>query len=310
MKNLKLKRLLALMTVTFLAGVAMLPIKASAAWKQDSTGWWNTEASSYSTGWKTIDGTWYNFGTDGYMKTGWFNDGGKWYHSTPSGAMQTGWLSDNNVWYCLDASGAMKTGLVELNNKIYYLSESGAMQTGNITINGINYTFAANGEKVVSANANPTTSTPSATDTTATDTSVSSGGGGGGTSSTSASTPYYKSLYGTWTVGDHIPSTMETTLSDTYIALAPGQEFKIESNKISSLLGDISDPSIKEGTLTSSEFSNKYKDTLDNLGISGDTVKYIRITDPNKTSHSVTIFIAPDEKTYILVSGSLFELEK
>jgi hypothetical protein len=41
---------------------------ASAEWKQDSNGWWNTEGSSWwSVGWKEIDGKWYYFGQDGYM---------------------------------------------------------------------------------------------------------------------------------------------------------------------------------------------------------------------------------------------------
>ncbi|OAV40602.1 hypothetical protein [Clostridium saccharobutylicum] len=32
--------------------LAINPIGASAEWKQDSNGWWNTEGSSYSIGWK------------------------------------------------------------------------------------------------------------------------------------------------------------------------------------------------------------------------------------------------------------------
>jgi FOG: Glucan-binding domain (YG repeat) len=43
------------------------PIEANAEWKQDSKGWWNTEGSSWSIGWREIDGKWYYFGQDGYM---------------------------------------------------------------------------------------------------------------------------------------------------------------------------------------------------------------------------------------------------
>ena len=47
--------------------IALNPIGASASWRQDSNGWWNTEGSSWSKGWKEIDGKWYYFKQDGYM---------------------------------------------------------------------------------------------------------------------------------------------------------------------------------------------------------------------------------------------------
>ena len=62
---MKKKVIVALLTaVTF---IGALPVGASAAWRQDSNGWWNTEGSSWSIGWKQIDGKWYYFGQDGYM---------------------------------------------------------------------------------------------------------------------------------------------------------------------------------------------------------------------------------------------------
>lgn len=127
MKNLKLKKLVAVVLAAItIATVA--PVGASAAWKQDSNGWWNTEGNSYSKGWRTINGTWYCFGSDGYMKTGWINDGGKWYFA--------------------ETSGAMQTGVVEVDGKAYYLAPSGEMQTGDVTLNEVNYTFAASGEAI------------------------------------------------------------------------------------------------------------------------------------------------------------------
>lgn len=54
--------------VAFTISVLVLnPIGASAEWKQDSAGWWYAEGSSYSTGWRNIDGKWYYFNSDGYM---------------------------------------------------------------------------------------------------------------------------------------------------------------------------------------------------------------------------------------------------
>ncbi|OPJ61865.1 N-acetylmuramoyl-L-alanine amidase family protein [Clostridium chromiireducens] len=187
MKSLRLKNLVTAAVVA-LTVAALSPTGASAEWKQDSNGWWNTEGSSYSTGWRTISGSWYFFGSDGYMKTNWVNDGGTWYYLQPSGAMRTGWVNDGGKWYFTDASGAMKTGwvndggtwyftaasgamqtgwvndggtwyftaasgamqtgVVEVEGKVYYLAPSGAMATGNVTINGVTYTFAASGEAV------------------------------------------------------------------------------------------------------------------------------------------------------------------
>ncbi|MCI1478335.1 MAG: N-acetylmuramoyl-L-alanine amidase family protein [Clostridium beijerinckii] len=185
MKSLKLKKLVAVALVG-LTVAALSPIGASAEWKQDSNGWWNTEGNSYSTGWRSINGNWYYFDSTGYMKTGWANDGGTWYYMQPSGemktgwindgatwyyadpsgamktgwvndsgtwyylqssgAMKTGWINDGGAWYFASASGAMQTGVVEVNGKVYYLEPNGAMATGNVTINGAVYTFAASGE--------------------------------------------------------------------------------------------------------------------------------------------------------------------
>ena len=98
MKNFKLKKLVAVALVAMTIATVS-PIGASAAWKQDSNGWWNTEGNSWSTGWRTIDSSWYYFGSDGYMKTGWVNDGGTWYFMQPSGEMKTGWVNDGGTWY-------------------------------------------------------------------------------------------------------------------------------------------------------------------------------------------------------------------
>jgi hypothetical protein len=121
---------------------------------------------------------------------------------------------------------------------------------------------------------------------------------------------YYESLYGTWTITNHIPSNINTTLSDSIISLCIGQKFTIEKDEITSIYGTISNPTIKEEIMTASDFSHTYNDTFKNLGISGDKVKYIKITQPEKNNHSVTILIADDGKVYALLGGALFELKK
>jgi len=189
------------------------------------------------------------------------------------------------------------------------------MKTGNVTINGVIYSFAASGEKVNSTATTTTTAatTNSATNSSSSSSSSSSGGSGGSSSSastTTSSNPYYESLYGTWKIAKSIPSNITETLStSTSLPLSSfvGQEVVIDSNKISVSIKTISNPTITEGIITSSEFYSKYNDTFANIGISGDNVKYVHISTG---SNYVDIFITDNGTVYTLVKGALFELEK
>ena len=106
-------------------------ILATSSWMYSNGRWWYKHANgSYTTkAWEKIDGVWYYFDDEGWMKTGWVKDG-KWYYLSESGAMLTGWVKDNGAWYYLNQSGAMQTGWVKDNGTWYYLDGSGAMQTG------------------------------------------------------------------------------------------------------------------------------------------------------------------------------------
>lgn len=81
-----LTKVIALATITT-ALIALNPIGASASWKQDNTGWWYTEGSSWATGWRLLDGNWYYFNSDGYMVTNtsiggyYLNENGAWSSS-------------------------------------------------------------------------------------------------------------------------------------------------------------------------------------------------------------------------------------
>ena len=102
MRKSKFKKLLA---VAFAAvSISTLHIlNVDAAWVKDSIGWWNTEGNSWSVGWRHIDGKWYYFDSQGYMKTGWLLDGGKWYYLNTNGDMAVNTVIDN---YTIGSDGA------------------------------------------------------------------------------------------------------------------------------------------------------------------------------------------------------------
>lgn len=322
MKNKKIKNIALCMIAALSVGlIGTNP--ASAAWKQDNVGWWNTEGNSYSIGWRFINNNWYHFASSGYMSTGWVNDNGAWYYlDKNSGSMKTGWLNDNGAWYYLNNTGAMQTGFITLNNNTYYLNASGVMVTGNITINGVNYTFAQTGEKITSSAAevpstdNSSSSNASSNDSNSTGSSGGSGGsgGGGGSSSNTSSssnisvTSSYSDLYGTWKVDSHIKSNIKSELSEEAINLAIGEKFIVSKNQITSIPLTIVNPIIEEETLTSSEFSDKYDDTFSNLGISGDKVKCIKVTRSDNKNHSVDLIITEKGKVLAIIKGTVFKL--
>lgn len=81
-----------------------LPIRANAAWKQDSVGWWYEEGNSWTTGWKQIGEGWYYFDNSGYMKTGWVAINGSWYYFKSNGEMVVDGIIDG---YALGKDGKM-----------------------------------------------------------------------------------------------------------------------------------------------------------------------------------------------------------
>lgn len=87
----------------FLISVSVMglnPIGASAAWKQDNSGWWYTENNSWATGWRNIDGKWYYFNSRGYME-----------HDT---TIDDYYLDSTGAWstQTLDEQGRYKEGTI------------------------------------------------------------------------------------------------------------------------------------------------------------------------------------------------------
>ena len=58
-------------------------------WMYSNGRWWYKHANgSYTTkAWEKIDGVWYYFDDEGWMKTGWMNVSGKWHYAYNSGAL-------------------------------------------------------------------------------------------------------------------------------------------------------------------------------------------------------------------------------
>lgn len=115
MRKLNLKKIIT-MGLIATSILAVVPVGASAEWRQSNNGWWYAEGNSYSKGWRNIGGSSYYFDNNGYMKTGWINNG-SWYYFSPSGAMQKGWIQDGGSWYYLKADGTMATGNVVADGK-------------------------------------------------------------------------------------------------------------------------------------------------------------------------------------------------
>ena len=298
----------------------------------------NTEGNSYSTGWRNINNTWYNFGSDGYMRTGWINDNGAWYYLDNSGAMKTGWVNPGNVWYYLDQSaamktgwfnsngtwyytnenGAMQTGFLTLGTNQYYLNENGAMVTGDITINGVKYTFAQSGEKLSSLSAAVDTTTGSAVTANAADeknsTIHSNGGGSGsgssGSSSSSSSSTFkgYSDLYGNWKVDSHIENSgLQDSLSGWLANSLVDQTFTVNKDGVHSDLKDISKVQTSETVLTNSQFKEKFGTDISKIGLSGNKVNCITVSDGKQEAN---IIVSSDNKVVAIAKDTAFKLKK
>ena len=119
-------------------------------WMKDEKGWWFLYADgTYAAGtmaeqndgsrieqilWEQINGSWYAFGADGYLKSGWVYDyqSNSWYCTTEENGMQSGWYTDpqDQYTYYLDPeNGKLVFGWKEIENRWYYFNDVLAPRT-------------------------------------------------------------------------------------------------------------------------------------------------------------------------------------
>lgn len=80
-------------------------------WNHDYNGYWycNSNMTYPANTWMEIDGVYYYFDNNGYMKTGWVEgDNGEWYYTSSNGALSTGYQTiDGQLYYFDTATGKM-----------------------------------------------------------------------------------------------------------------------------------------------------------------------------------------------------------
>lgn len=112
-------------------------------WKQDENGWKliyadETVAAGYmaeqSDGttveqiiWEKVNGAWYAFGVNEYLKSGWVFDYqlGSWYWVSVDKGMQSGWYTDTQdgfTYYMDPATGKLAAGWKQIDEKWYYFN--------------------------------------------------------------------------------------------------------------------------------------------------------------------------------------------
>ena len=111
-------------------------------WMRDEHGWWlrladnsypkaakNGESIAYA--WEMVNGNWWAFDENGYIKTGWLRDEtfGGWFYVDSERGIQTGWVQINGIWYYFHTVSDGKKGIMYADRKTpdgYYVDENGA----------------------------------------------------------------------------------------------------------------------------------------------------------------------------------------
>ena len=81
--------------------------------------------------WEQVNGNWWAFDENGYIKTGWLFDDtyGGWFYVDADRGMQTGWIQVQAVWYYLNQVSDGTKGRMYAGQKTpdgYFVGENGA----------------------------------------------------------------------------------------------------------------------------------------------------------------------------------------
>lgn len=120
-----------------------------------------------------------------------------------------------------------------------------------------------------------------------------------------------KSYYGTWIIRKHIPTHNVSALSNEDIANYIGEKIIIDEHQIVTNAGIIKNPIFNEKTVTNSEFYWNWKIQFSNIGITGDTVTQVDVSNyKNETANGIgsNFIITKDNKIYTSIGGVFFEL--
>lgn len=119
-------------SATQTAGGSVSGPNKETGWIQNPSGWWykNLDGSYPINRWQLIDGKWYLFDMQGYMKTGWQTHNGKTFYLSSNGDMIPGWVQLDRTWYYIDPDNGMQRGWLQLDGAWYYLDRDGARLTG------------------------------------------------------------------------------------------------------------------------------------------------------------------------------------
>ena len=121
-----------IISIIIIMKLSLIPLSVSAEWKNDSYGWkYKGRNSYYASGWAQINGYWYCFDNDGYMKNSeWqYSENGYWYYLGANGeCVRDSWLKLDGYWYYFDENGFnIQNQWKMIDEKCYYFDGEGKM---------------------------------------------------------------------------------------------------------------------------------------------------------------------------------------
>ena len=122
-----------------------------------------------------------------------------------------------------------------------------------------------------------------------------------------------KFYYGTWIIKKYMPTSNVSSLNEKDINGYIGQKIIIDGKQIVTNQGTIKNPIFKENTLTSNDLLDGWKVQFSSLGIIGNTVTQVDVTNyKNETGNGIgaELFFTNNNKVYTDIGGCFFELGK